>query len=1265
MGREQFERLNLPPEWNELTRRRFLIWAGGTAAVAATLSMAGCSQDNSVRSAGDDDNVGFEQRNLYLSVPRPVTKIATGLTFVTSTGEYPVSAIGKESLAKFRGENRLGSLLDKDQVNHFVGSAATPDQVVGVTMSSKYPTLGVVYGKVAGKEVILGLSFTPPKAAALQVAKQSLQVNSNKLAQDARLHMLLGKGHNVALTDAQEVADMDDIQHLLGESAAAMFFCNPSVITADGDASAVTKQVINSTGAVPALAAVMLQFAQKNRSPWGVIEDMVKEVDADGDSVPQTWNPLIGISDYKKPDDVQFPDIPEDIATGTAKTFQPFVRKGMKWKGIEVDSALINNFKNTFASTQNDVLNLVQDTPDLCAIIKPEDDANSDPGAFAEQMTGKAVAVTPGIPTTPVFLADDTKATDGAALMKAGNADVNFTIKGSPSWAAGMRAEITDVKSKDGATAMTVRVWNNQQRAIVFGAQFNDGRNVPIMPPEDRQMGPGGSGDPTWNIQSKFLESVPLIAGVPILGTNYVDIDIYMPTQAVTTRLVAGTMGTMAGWRKNFMAVKTDANGNEVIGPDGKPVLYEAYQPVTKDGKTDHYTHPSWYNDAVIVTAVTNLGMPAFMVLTQVIALGGEFKALSLDPKKDRKMVIDESTDIHGDRAQSVYFEDYTRQDMERLSRAFQASAGLSTLMSALTGITRSQTQMNLWDSIWMLAKVVLDMLAMYIFAKPLKAYFASLLTANATKLIPIVGVVYTATAVANNTSELTQAAISVSTQPGTVVWEIVGTYTTTITAKPDGTSTFSKSAAAWVLKIYYIGCTEPTVIYPEGYNKHIVEEKGRKRVVVDPIPGFDSGPRSEPLEITVPNVLFGGAVQYTLEIQSKDGWTVGTSSTEWLPNSDVNSITTTLDMPVKQKGVAVNADSTYERRFTTALREGKYSMATNADVPGTIDSTKMRLGSIAVGEGTGLMSYVYEQSGKWFVRQLAASNQPGSGEAELPKVFEGVPPMLAVDPLSSLGGRNATNWLLEPIGSSESDNLGYHVRKLNLSPDKFGVSKESFGRFTIPLTSVSLSPGGHLVGVNSQHGLMSVLLPSNDGGGEDEAPVALQLSGPGNRTGARPGLLQKPVAVTVAGNGTVVVLEQSDEVRRLQAFDLAGNPVMAFRNSPTVNNKSDNSDASYYVPLDDGYTYLDAGTDGEGYVFVLGYKGDGSKIGDYVMDVFAPGAQDRLFRVDKVNAGRMAIGYFRDVYSLNFDQIGSGDSKAAKSPSQSIWVARTPNWAQ
>ncbi|HKP03631.1 MAG TPA: hypothetical protein VJU77_09765 [Chthoniobacterales bacterium] len=281
--------------------------------------------------------------------------------------------------------------------------------------------------------------------------------------------------------------------------------------------------------------------------------------------------------------------------------------------------------------------------------------------------------------------------------------------------------------------------------------------------------------------------------------------------------------------------------------------------------------------------------------------------------------------------------------------------------------------------------------------------------------------------------------------------------------------------------------------------------------------------------------------------------------------------------------------------------------------------------------------------SGQMFTFQgINAGSQPETGLKFVPAGFP-TRPVLIYD-LYGPAGDQAFTYYIDP-----RDEL-YHVRRVNLS--KAGpfdlATGSSYGRFNQQIDGAAVHPNGYVVGFNLRNCKIEALPLLKAARPDAEAPLANLYSG----NGSRPGLIHNPAAVTVTPNGTVLVLENPTETSegRVQALDYLADPVNAFEGG-----------TSPYLRLkieQEKVTYLDIASEVGGYIYVLKYLGEGNRVQDYRLDIYAPNG---LFvsQSTAVNAGKMCVSLWRELFTFNFNIVAGPGGRTE--PSVSEWIPSTP----
>ncbi len=1307
----------------EVTRRLFLAWVGVGTAVAAGGIAAYAKwghDDEPAREAGAESGPTFENRLLSFSLAPQLLHAAKDLTFATPFGDYPLTPHTNSTRSQFLDQNAVAHRIDPTRLTHFVGDPQDPAKVSQVRISGALPTMAAVWGKDKfGRDQIWGTAFYTPTAAMGAVTQEALKVKTlaKLFRNDLRLTSL-GATKGSTPRTLEEAMALPDITEVYLASAATLIFGTPAITMADPQAATIIKNIIYSQGGLTDVANAIKTFNEQLGAPYGEIEEGAKGVDGDGNLIPETLDPRIGDPNFKW-DTAKFgpePVVPPEVGSQVFRYINCFIEEGATFgpRNQVIPSEYIVNFRESFRAAQVSTTNAIQDTPSLIAEITPD--------STTEDIGGKSGFVFPELPP-PTLVAGETQKSTSVTptrLRGAGGVvldGVTFELTNTLHSQGGLTAELTKVEVGDGhTTKFTVRVKNDYLRQVIFGLQWFDGAGLPMQPPDEQCFADTITGDWTYNtISDAMLSSAPTVMGIPLVGVPAsVDLVFFLPLNgdktgsksAVRGRIIAGTAGTMDNWRDLFSSYVVDQNGAPVLkNNDIQPVF--PYSDAVMKNTSKVFTAPQWFSDAVSATIVVNIGLPSLMLLAAGVLAGINQKMINNvrnegKTLKELKAMEEYKNFVANDpliaAAETEALEavciSNVRKDINYARGTFHGFFIMQTLLDVLQSVLdeslyHSWKMPNPWSMVDRFAKLILNFMKWSIFVPSLKAYLEGLATSKATSCVPIIGQIFMAVSIASDTAQLTTASINVTTSSGIAHWEIQGKYTMTLTASPFQFKTFSPAAATWYVEVIYQGQrtlneweqleqgkTQEQIVadwgrYGAAPQNPFITPKGFKYDVTGGVltvartDDFPPGARSAPITVPI-EIDFGCPYMLRFTILDEDAFAVGIGATDWIQtNTQIDKIQTTIALPITEEGVNQSGETYYQVQGTTTVIGESYSWADKA-APGTIHrSSEVQPGSIVVGRGTGLLSYVFQDDGRWYIRQISMDgSNPGAGASELPTVWNGHRPWLAVDPMAQLGAAGIGNWLLEPIADDSDGAGGYHLRSLNLDPKQFNFdSKKSYGRYLAPLSHLTLGASGHLIGVHTDTGKLSVLLPSSRAYDpqEGQAPFPQYFAGPGNANGDRPGLLNRPVAVSISGNGVIAVLEQGSQ--RMQAFNLYGNPVKAFING--VGSAVDQAkDGMFYASFgkQDPVQFLDMSTDGKGFIFVLGYIGDGTKETDYFLDAFAPGSEQRLYRMNGFNAYKLAMDPFRNSYTLNFTEMGAPGGAAKSQPTASIWIPRTPH---
>jgi len=271
------------------------------------------------------------------------------------------------------------------------------------------------------------------------------------------------------------------------------------------------------------------------------------------------------------------------------------------------------------------------------------------------------------------------------------------------------------------------------------------------------------------------------------------------------------------------------------------------------------------------------------------------------------------------------------------------------------------------------------------------------------------------------------------------------------------------------------------------------------------------------------------------------------------------------------------------------------------------------------------------------------ASGNAQSGYAAMPCALDG-PATLVYDPL----GRTSMNYYLD---TSSPLNV---LRQVQLNPPKFSDPRDhqAWGVFNLPPDDLLLHPAGTVITINTALSRMESLKLPAAPVSDREAAVSL-LANLHAGQGKRPGLLNGPTAATITSDGVILILEGGNN--RIHAVDASGNPIRHFSNQPEP----------YFLNLSAtggaDTLYLDIAVEFSGFIYVLS-----SANSVYRLDIYKPdqSGTDPFCTTMGVNAAKVTVDYWRNVYSLNYEVLMVNNAlppSGITEPSISQWVPETP----
>jgi hypothetical protein len=539
---------------------------------------------------------------------------------------------------------------------------------------------------------------------------------------------------------------------------------------------------------------------------------------------------------------------------------------------------------------------------------------------------------------------------------------------------------------------------------------------------------------------------------------------------------------------------------------------------------------------------------------------------------------------------------------------------------------------------------------------------------------IPLVGWVMLGVSVAVGVASLLETSIEVVLSPKTYVWELGFTHDVTVTVTHDSTNSAFPAEATHCIVTATFGDAIP--------HRQTLSMNGRNL--------------TQPIDVTFPSVPLGGSIAASVALiqQAVPGQAsilLGKGSTDNL----VNGPTVAPAIQITQLPFPLGPQTVYRHKRKTALTaSGVHYWNTTAAPPVATQpacaeaGTICKLNSISVRHGTssgpGYVGYAWQSQnldpsvapgcasqGAGQLDQMANVNADdgASGYAVTTCGYEFSGVQLAYDLLPSS--------LLAPVNGSPSANPGgrnfyldtsgsatgtWHLRQvvLDASPHFDQSASKSWGVLNFLPDVLLLHPAGHVVSISSANNKIESLPLPKVGLADSDALVSL-LAQTHCGEGSRPGRLTQPLTAGVAADGTIIVLENGDPnalppvPTRLQAITVGGNPKKHFTG------QTGSPNAAYFfelteTPAANNWTLLDVAVEYTGAIYVLSISPTGiCQLDIYLHDQVGT---KPLCTTTGINAGKLAVDFWRGVYTLNNDVIARDDGATPRltEPSVSRW---------
>jgi hypothetical protein len=498
---------------------------------------------------------------------------------------------------------------------------------------------------------------------------------------------------------------------------------------------------------------------------------------------------------------------------------------------------------------------------------------------------------------------------------------------------------------------------------------------------------------------------------------------------------------------------------------------------------------------------------------------------------------------------------------------------------------------------------------------------------------IPIVGAIIQAIGALGTVAELAETAAEVGLSPRTYEYRLMGTHNLNVTVHPDPKDKggFPPSAAT--------------------YNVVAIFDNATPQVQTLSMPG------------TLPAVQFqgvqlGGNVTVNVAFYDAQGALVGNGAASGINNEGAEPTITIAETPLP-----IQSGTIYQHKQKTTLDQDGNHMWACAAAPATAPAecgpnagSLCDLRSITVSP-LGYVGYDWQSfdntgctSAGAQLDQMAnifvANESGGNAQKNYATTPCGLEPgtNLVYDPL----GRAGANYYLD---RSNGLNL---IRQIELAPPAFADphSKQAWGGFNLDSDDLLLHPAGALISINSATSRMESLRLPDKSVTDAQAAVSLLANLHGGQ-GTRPGLFNAPTVATITSDGVILIVESGNN--RIHAVDLVANPVRHFSKQRTpyfLNFKATGGGDTQY---------LDIAAEFSGFIYVLS-----SSNSVYRLDIYHPDqtGTDPISTTMGFNAAKVAVDYFRNVYSLNYEVLmfkGGLPPSGVTEPSISQWIPTTP----
>ncbi|HMJ21207.1 MAG TPA: hypothetical protein VK513_04840, partial [Terriglobales bacterium] len=521
---------------------------------------------------------------------------------------------------------------------------------------------------------------------------------------------------------------------------------------------------------------------------------------------------------------------------------------------------------------------------------------------------------------------------------------------------------------------------------------------------------------------------------------------------------------------------------------------------------------------------------------------------------------------------------------------------------------------------------------------------------------IPVVGTIARVVAAVLGGVQLVETSIEVGISPPVYDFDIVRSHDVTVTILPDGNWVLPEIGYTLYYKVNYLFDDAS----PHYLDAVTVDTPYPNPSIVVPLTNIPQGGQI--------NVSVGFYVRQNGQGVSPNDFCAAKATTGLQDNLMTNAFTITLEnvkIPITSTTLythqaVTTLDSTGNHQWLITADSPAYTPPTGGQQPGSLGALRSISVRQATPQQTGYLGYSWQGYSSGLLDCSANARGQLDQAANLNTDPAHAQNGYANTPCGQQGGATAGMKLSYSLLSADGTNFfldtnNLYIRQVNLSnPPSFGnpATGNAFGQLNLPSTALLLHPAGHVVSINNISHKMEVLrlpgTPQSDSDAQNNY-LARAVSG----QGSRPGLMYKPAAVAVSPEGVILVLEDSSQNNRIQAFDVGGNPIPYFTKQTTP----------YFLQLDatEGATYLDLAVEFSGFLYVLAVDANGV----FRLDIYHPGQSDTkpISTTYNINGAKLCVDFWRSVYTLNYQvlQLPNGQYPGLTEPSVSLWMPTYP----